>query len=60
MSLPILWARIRLRMADWLRCGSSPGFHSVLKETVAEQRRSSFHSASDEFEGAFVNPQSQN
>jgi hypothetical protein len=47
-------------MADWLRCGSSPGFHSVLKETVAEQRRSSFHSASDEFEGAFVNPQSQN
>lgn len=57
MTASAWWAQLRLRMVRWLRCGPAPSFHSLLRETVAEQRRSSFHAASDEFEGAFVNPQ---
>ena len=58
MTAPTWWAQLRLRMARWLRRGPAPSFHSVLRETVAEQRRNSFHAASDEFEGAFLNPHS--
>ncbi len=51
-------AGLRVRAVSWFRVGRAPAFQSVLRETLAAQRRSSHVAAGDEFAGAHSTPHS--